>query len=94
MNLAPPVFAACLALAACGPDHPAPGQPPGWDMPSSPRASDSPPVPFRDQYVKPATVKQLPPVPEGENVPYAVRGQTETLPKVGEDKPAGGESPR
>ncbi|MEW5726246.1 MAG: hypothetical protein AB1918_00330 [Pseudomonadota bacterium] len=88
MKIAFSVLAACLTLAACGADHPAPGQPPGWEMPPPPRSSDSLPVPLRDQYIKPTNVKQLPPVPEGENVPYAVRGQTQHLPKLGEDKPA------
>jgi hypothetical protein len=70
-------LSACAALAACGPDHPAPGQAPGWSEPSIPRASDSIPVPFRDQYLSPSAhrIKQLPPVADGENVPYAVRGQ-------------------
>lgn len=77
-------LSACAVVAACGPSHPAPGEAPGWSEPSAPRASGSAPVPFRDQYLPTSAhnIKQLPPVPEGENVPYAVRGQTQHLPEA------------
>ncbi|HSV28163.1 MAG TPA: hypothetical protein VLL76_01355 [Candidatus Omnitrophota bacterium] len=76
------VGAACALLAACGPNHPAPGEAPGWNTPSPPRGSMDIPIPFRDQYLPPSAhqIEQLPPVPKGENVPYAVRGQSVAQP--------------
>lgn len=70
--------ALCALLAACsGDNRPAPGQAPGWPETSPPRASGSLPVPFQDQYLPPSAhrIHQMPPVAEGENPPYAVRGQ-------------------
>lgn len=69
--------ALCALLAACADSRPAPGQAPGWPETSPPRASGSLPIPMQDQYLPPSShrIHQMPPVAEGQNPPYAVRGQ-------------------
>lgn len=64
--------AAALALAACN-DRltPAPGEAPGWPTQSPPRPSYAP-LPFQDTYLPATAVQVMPPVPPGQNVPYAV----------------------
>lgn len=64
--------AAALALAACT-DRltPAPGEAPGWPSQSPPRPSYAP-LPFQDTYLPATAVQVMPPVPPGQNVPYAV----------------------
>lgn len=68
------VLALPLALAACGGGGrltPAPGEAPGWPSPTPPRPSYAP-LPFRDTYLPATAVQEMPPVPPGQNVPYAV----------------------
>lgn len=62
-----------LLLAACGNDRvtPAPGEAPGWPGQSPPRPSYAP-LPFKDTYLPATPVQVMPPVPPGQNVPYAV----------------------
>lgn len=65
-----------LALVACAEERltPAPGEAPGWPSQSPPRPSYAP-LPFTTNYAPATATQTQAPVPPGENVPYAVRGQ-------------------
>jgi hypothetical protein len=77
-----------LALAACSDQRlaPAPGEHPDWPQPSPPRPSYAP-LPFTDNYAPHSgSTVASPPVNADGNVPFAVRGQTQTLPVWTEPK--------
>lgn len=74
-----------LALAGCSDARltPAPGQAPDWPEISPPRPAYAP-LPFTTNYAPVSgQVEQLPPVAPGQNVPYAVRGQSAATPAAG-----------
>lgn len=67
-----------LALVACAEPRltPAPGEHPGWPQPSPPGRV---PTPFSDSYAPHSgTTIASPPADANGNIPYAVRGQTNT----------------
>ena len=73
-----------LALAACADERltPAPGEAPDWPSPSPPRPAHAP-LPFTTNYAPSGASQTQPPVPPGENVPYAVRGGQPAAPAAG-----------
>lgn len=67
-----------LALAACSDQRlaPAPGEHPGWPQPSPPGRIANP---FTDSYAPhTGTTIASPPADANGNIPFAVRGQTQT----------------